>query len=208
MEREGSPCKAGGGFYSLSADPQTVPWLLLPFWTGGDPGSPGLNLLIQAHGRTMNLGAKMSVKVQPGVRSPWSASLLGCPVLEAALLRGLSLSLARRTSSACRPQGEGALDGALNRQACPKGLKRPGSGHSSSGNEAASTTTAGHRRELMGPEEGEGEEGPRLSRADLARKDRMERLEEKVAGQFHLSPQGGSRDWLSSFPGPMGGRVK
>ncbi|KAM3839583.1 5-oxoprolinase isoform 1-T1 [Vipera latastei] len=33
---------------------------------GGDPGSPGLNLLIQAHGRTMNLGAKMSVKVQPG----------------------------------------------------------------------------------------------------------------------------------------------
>ncbi|XP_007444496.1 5-oxoprolinase, partial [Python bivittatus] len=33
---------------------------------GGDPGSPGLNLLIQRNGRTMNLGAKMSVKVHPG----------------------------------------------------------------------------------------------------------------------------------------------
>ncbi|KAL7990205.1 hypothetical protein Chor_010559 [Crotalus horridus] len=33
---------------------------------GGDPGSPGLNLLIQHKGRTMNLGAKMSVKVRPG----------------------------------------------------------------------------------------------------------------------------------------------
>ncbi|KAG8134113.1 hypothetical protein E2320_011854 [Naja naja] len=33
---------------------------------GGDAGSPGLNLLIQPNGRTMNLGGKMSVKVHPG----------------------------------------------------------------------------------------------------------------------------------------------
>ncbi|XP_034275895.1 LOW QUALITY PROTEIN: 5-oxoprolinase [Pantherophis guttatus] len=33
---------------------------------GGDPGSPGLNLLIQHNGRTMNLGGKMSVEVHPG----------------------------------------------------------------------------------------------------------------------------------------------
>ncbi|XP_026550392.1 5-oxoprolinase-like [Notechis scutatus] len=41
---------------------------------GGDAGSPGLNLLIQPNGRTMNLGGKMSVEVHPGdifcLRSP------------------------------------------------------------------------------------------------------------------------------------------
>ncbi|XP_074842525.1 5-oxoprolinase isoform X2 [Carettochelys insculpta] len=33
---------------------------------GGEPGSPGLNLLIRRDGRTMNLGGKASVRVQPG----------------------------------------------------------------------------------------------------------------------------------------------
>uniref|UniRef100_A0A670ZUZ2 5-oxoprolinase, ATP-hydrolysing n=1 Tax=Pseudonaja textilis TaxID=8673 RepID=A0A670ZUZ2_PSETE len=41
---------------------------------GGEAGAPGLNLLIQPNGRTMNLGGKMSVEVHPGdifcLRSP------------------------------------------------------------------------------------------------------------------------------------------
>ncbi|NXI67617.1 OPLA oxoprolinase, partial [Anseranas semipalmata] len=35
---------------------------------GGSPGAPGLNLLLRRDGRTINLGAKTSVPVQPGVR--------------------------------------------------------------------------------------------------------------------------------------------
>ncbi|KAF1672951.1 5-oxoprolinase, partial [Pygoscelis papua] len=33
---------------------------------GGSPGAPGLNLLLRHDGRTINLGAKTSVPVEPG----------------------------------------------------------------------------------------------------------------------------------------------
>lgn len=33
---------------------------------GGSPGAPGLNLLLRHDGRTINLGAKSSVSVEPG----------------------------------------------------------------------------------------------------------------------------------------------
>ncbi|NXG39049.1 OPLA oxoprolinase, partial [Dromaius novaehollandiae] len=33
---------------------------------GGSPGSPGLNLLLRRDGRTVSLGSKTSVPVQPG----------------------------------------------------------------------------------------------------------------------------------------------
>ncbi|XP_063155873.1 5-oxoprolinase isoform X1 [Candoia aspera] len=50
---------------------------------GGDPGSPGLNLLIQRNGRTTNLGAKMSVRVYPGdifcLRTPGGGGFGQCP---------------------------------------------------------------------------------------------------------------------------------
>lgn len=37
------------------------------FWIGGFPGHRGLNLLIRKDGRMINLGAKASVDVKPGV---------------------------------------------------------------------------------------------------------------------------------------------
>lgn len=36
-------------------------------FTGGGPGERGLNLLIRRDGRTINLGPKTAVAVQPGV---------------------------------------------------------------------------------------------------------------------------------------------
>lgn len=35
---------------------------------GGSPGERGLNLLIKADGRTISLGPKTAIEVQPGVR--------------------------------------------------------------------------------------------------------------------------------------------
>lgn len=37
-------------------------------WSGGEDGAAGLNLLHRADGRVLNLGAKTSVSLQPGVR--------------------------------------------------------------------------------------------------------------------------------------------
>ena len=37
------------------------------FLSGGEPGSPGLNLLLKADGRIINLGGKASVNIKPGV---------------------------------------------------------------------------------------------------------------------------------------------
>lgn len=34
---------------------------------GGEPGSAGINLLLKADGRIVNLGGKASVNIQPGV---------------------------------------------------------------------------------------------------------------------------------------------
>ena len=34
---------------------------------GGEPGSPGLSLLLKTDGRIINLGGKASVKMKPGV---------------------------------------------------------------------------------------------------------------------------------------------
>lgn len=39
----------------------------LNFSLGGDPGSPGLSLLLKADGRIINLGGKASVNMKPGV---------------------------------------------------------------------------------------------------------------------------------------------
>ena len=35
--------------------------------SGGEPGSPGLSLLLKADGRIINLGGKASVNIKPGV---------------------------------------------------------------------------------------------------------------------------------------------
>ena len=35
--------------------------------SGGEPGSPGLSLLLKTDGRIINLGGKASVKMKPGV---------------------------------------------------------------------------------------------------------------------------------------------
>jgi len=37
------------------------------FLLGGEPGSPGLSLLLKADGRIVNLGGKASVNIKPGV---------------------------------------------------------------------------------------------------------------------------------------------
>lgn len=47
--------------------PLTPPFCRL----GGSPGAPGLNLLLRRDGRTINLGAKTSVPVEPGVSGTW-----------------------------------------------------------------------------------------------------------------------------------------
>lgn len=49
------------------------PYLILKnvifcWWSGGDDGVAGLNLLHRAEGRVLNLGAKTSVSLDPGVR--------------------------------------------------------------------------------------------------------------------------------------------
>lgn len=41
--------------------------VLFLFWSGGEAGAAGLNLLHRADGRVLNLGAKTSVSLQPGV---------------------------------------------------------------------------------------------------------------------------------------------
>lgn len=42
-------------------------WLVLVLFPGGEAGARGLNLLIRTDGRTINLGPKTAVAVQPGV---------------------------------------------------------------------------------------------------------------------------------------------
>lgn len=42
--------------------------LCLLCWLGGEDGAAGLNLLHRADGRVLNLGAKTSISLQPGVR--------------------------------------------------------------------------------------------------------------------------------------------
>lgn len=37
------------------------------FMAGGEPGSPGLSLLLKSDGRTINLGGKAAVRMKPGV---------------------------------------------------------------------------------------------------------------------------------------------
>jgi hypothetical protein len=55
---------------SRALHPSPLPYLLCPcvvFFAGGGPGARGLNLLIRADGRTINLGPKNAVTIQPGV---------------------------------------------------------------------------------------------------------------------------------------------
>ncbi|KAJ6661524.1 hypothetical protein lerEdw1_014434 [Lerista edwardsae] len=101
---------------------------------GGEPGSPGLNLLVRRDGRIVNLGGKASVKVFPGVRTAPhplrptpSCPPGGCtaavqwlfpPPSSACGTPPPAASLSFRTPSASRPLGEGALG-------CPQSPPQP-----------------------------------------------------------------------------------
>lgn len=52
----------------LSSTVYTLTSLTSLCWLGGEEGAAGLNLLHRADGRVLNLGAKTSISLQPGVR--------------------------------------------------------------------------------------------------------------------------------------------